>query len=139
MNKRKQRLRKYLSDQDLSWQILFGLFFLNSLGLLKEQFEFDVRDAVKYAEDEQDFDNVYSIIEFLEFHEDEIAATLQKLRFKPISWQYDFIERVSAAADYKITQTLDRDALATAYGYTLLTAEIDFQRLCVELDAKYLQ
>lgn len=139
MDKRKQELRKYLSEQDLSWQILFGLFFLNSLGLLKEQFEFDIRDAVKYAEDEQDFDNVYSIIEFLEFHEDEIAATLQKLRFKPISWQYDFIERVSAAADYKITQTLDRDALATAYGYTLLTAEIDFQRLCVELDAKYLQ
>jgi len=139
MDKRKQKLRKYLDEQDLSWQILFGLFFLNDVGLLKEQFEFDIRDAVKFAEDEQDFENVYSIIEFLEFHEDEICATLQKLRFKPISWQYDFIERVSAAADYKITQTLDRDALATAYGYTLLVPEINFQRLCEELDAKYIE
>ena len=138
MDKRKQQLRKYLAEQDLSWQILFGLFFLDHLGMAKEEFEFDVRDAVKFSNDEQDFEAIYSIIDFLNFHEDEIAETLQELRFKPISWQYDFIEKVSALSGFNITQTLDKDALATAYGYSILMPEIDFEAISKELDAKYL-
>ena len=139
MNKRKQELRKYLNEQDMSWQILFGLFYLDHLGLAREEFEFDIRDAIKFCNDEQDFDTVYSIIEFLNFHEDEIAETLQQLRFKPISWQYDFIAKVSAVSGFNITQTLDRDALATAYGYAILTPEIDFKALVRELDEKYIR
>ena len=137
MNKRKQKLRKYLAEQDMLWQILFGLFFLDRLGMRKEEFEFDIRDAVKFCNDEQDYETVYEIIDYLEFHEDEIAETLQNLRFKPISWQYDFIDRVSAFAGFNITQTLDDDALATAYGYALLVPQIDMQGLFKELDDKY--
>ena len=91
MDKRKQKLREYLDEQDLSWQILFGLFYLNHLGLIKKEFEFDIRDAVKFANDEQDFETIDEIINYLNFHEDEIAETLQKLRFKPIPWQYDLV------------------------------------------------
>ncbi|MBR1600899.1 MAG: hypothetical protein IJ677_04905 [Alphaproteobacteria bacterium] len=133
----KQKLRKYLSEQDMSWQILFGLFFLDHLGLTKEEFEFDIRDAVKFADCEQDYEAIYEIIDYLNFHEDEIAETLQNLRFKPIPWQYDFIEIVSKASGFNITQTLDRDALTAAYGYALIVPEIDFKRLCSDLDRKY--
>ena len=113
MDKRKQKLREYLDEQDLSWQILFGLFYLNHLGLIKKEFEFDIRDAVKFANDEQDFETIDEIINYLNFHEDEIAETLQKLRFKPIPWQYDLVEKVSEIFGFNITQTLDKDALAT--------------------------
>ncbi|MBQ8481692.1 MAG: hypothetical protein IJ532_04090 [Alphaproteobacteria bacterium] len=139
MDKRKQQLRAYLAEQDLSWQILFGLFFLNHLGLIREEFEFDIRDAVKFCNDEQDYETVYSIIDFLSFHEDEIAETMQELRFKPISWQYDFIEKISDLSGFNITQTLDKDALATAYGYAILIPEIDLEAISKELDDKYLR
>lgn len=137
MNRIKQSLRKYLSEQDLSWQILFGLFFLDHFGLAQKEFEFDIRDAAKFCNDEQDYEAVTSIIDFLNFHEDEIVETLQELRFKPISWQYDFIERISALSGFNITQTLDITALTTAYGYALLVPEIDFQAITRELDEKY--
>ena len=137
MDKRKQKLREYLNEQDLSWQILFGLFYLNHLGLIKKEFEFDIRDAVKFANDEQDFETIDEIINYLNFHEDEIAETLQKLCFKPIPWQYDLVEIVSEISGFNITQTLDKDALATAYGYALLMPEIDLNKLCSDLDKKY--
>ena len=138
MDKRKQKLREYLHEQDMSWQILFGLCFLDYLGIVREEFEFDIQDAVKFSNDEQDFEAIYSIIDFLSFHEDEIAETMQKLHFKPISWQYDFIDKISALSGFKITQTLDRDALATAYGYALILPEIDFKAIVKELDIKYI-
>ena len=139
MNNLKQKLREYLEEQDLSWQILFGLCFLDYLGIVREKFEFDIKDAVKFCNDEQDYEAVYNIIEFLNFHEDEIVETLQELRFKPISWQYDFIDKISALSGFNITQTLDRDALTTAYGYALLIPEIDFEAVTRELDAKYVR
>lgn len=139
MDKRKQMLRKYLDEQDLSWQILFGLFFLNHIGLSKKKFEFDIGDAIKFASDEQDFETIDSIIEYLNFHEDEIVQTIQKLCFKPVSWQYDFVDRISEIADFDIPQTLDKDALVTAYGYALLVPEINIHDLCNELDLKYVQ
>lgn len=139
MDKRKQMLRKYLDEQDLSWQILFGLFFLKHVGLSDKEFEFDIGDTVKFANDEQDFETIYSIIEYLNFHEDEIAQTIQKLCFKPVSWQYDFIDRVSEITGFNIQQTLDKDSLTTAYGYALLAPQINIQNLCNELDLKYVQ
>lgn len=137
--RRKQKLRKYFREQSSSWQILFGILFLNHFNLTRENFEFDIRDAIKLCNDEQDFENIYSIIEYLEYHEDEITETLQNLQFKPISWQYDFIENISALSGFKITQTLGKDALATAYGYALVVPEINFNQICQELDDKYLK
>lgn len=137
MDERKQKLRAYIDEQEMSWQILFGIFYLDSLGLAKENFEFDIRSVAKFCETEEDYEAVYKIADFLNFHEDEIAETLQKLRFRPVSWQYDFVKRVSELSGYEIIQTLGRDALVMAYGYALITPEINIDALTAELDAEY--
>lgn len=139
MDTRKQKLRKYLDEQSLSWQILFGMCFFKRTGLLKTGVEFDIFDAVKFAQDEQDFETIYEIIEFLNFHKDEIVQMLYKLHFKPALWQQEWVEKISSAVGVKIPQTIDETSLIIAYGYALLLPEINFDSLYDELDAKYIR
>lgn len=116
---------------------MFGLFYLKKMGFHGKDVDFDILDAVRFCNDEQDFELVYEIIEYLDFHREELGEMIAKLKARPIPWQYDFVEKVSEASGCKIIQTLECGTLYETYGYALLTEDLDIEQLVDELDSKY--
>ena len=136
----KQKIKSYLQNQDWMWKRVFCNFYFaqHNMNIYMFSEQFEISNIISLIQTVDELDELWQLVDYVNFHEDEIIETINNFRFcKPIAWQIDFVKSIAEKEQIPIIQTLDLDALTDAYCIALTSKGIDIDKLVKELDEKY--
>ncbi len=135
-----KRLSEFVSHKTWLWQRVFRNFYagIHQLFDVMGKTDLQISTIIRLCRNVDDLDELWDLAEMLDAYEDEILGTIQDIRFcKPIPWQYDFLEIVSAATPMPIEKTLDLETIADSYCAALMQNDFDVFKLFARLDKTY--
>lgn len=135
-----KKFSEFVSHKTWLWQRVFRNFYvgIHQLYDVMSKTDLQISTIIRLCPNVDELEELWSLAETLDEHEDEILGTIQDIRFcKPIPWQYDFFEIVSAASPMPIEKNLDLETIADSYCAALLLNDFDVFKLFARLDKTY--
>lgn len=135
----RKELKQYLLEKGFLWKELFNTMYLARYGLSEVDLSglFEISKVVDFCHNEDAFIELQETVFWLDDYYDDLEEIIRIIRFdKNISWQYEFVEKVSQKSGIRIIQTLDIDAITRAVAIAEITQDID--ALFEQLDDKYI-
>ena len=108
----------YFSHKCWTWRRAFCNFFLlrHKLFAVKLKADIEPEMLVKCCRNDRDLQEMWKLARYLDDTEEKMLEIIGDYRyFRPIPWQYDFVEQISEKSKQTIPQTLHLDALTDAY------------------------
>lgn len=125
-----------------TWRRAFCNFFLlrHNLYAVKLKAEIEPEMLAQCCRNEGDLQEMWRLANYLDDNEEEMLEIIGDYRyFRPIPWQYDFVEQICEKSKQTIPQTLHLDALTDAYCVALFSDRINLPELTRQLDETYLK
>ena len=133
-----KELREYLDHKTWLGQRIFGNYYSARYGLKMQQSDdINATAFVIFYRNEDDIKRFWLVAQEVDSQEEELINAIEDLRFcRPISWQYDFVEKVSSLVKTDLLQSLGTGAIADAYCMAKIH-KLDLARIIADLDDKY--
>lgn len=136
------KLREYLDHKTWLGRRIFGNYYRERYGLKHQKFqdltdEFDANSFVVSCNSEEDIQLFWLVAKEVDSQEEELVNAIEDLHFcRPIPWQYDFVEKVSALTGVNLLQTFGFGAVVDAY-CTAKIYQLHLTELIDDLDSRY--
>ena len=130
----------HFSHKSWTWQRAFCDFYLLKHNLYGLKCKTDIEPAMlaRCCRNVDDLQEMWDLAEYLDETEDEMIDIIGNYRyFRPIPWQYDFVEAIEEMSGIPIHQTLNLDALTDAYCIALCSDNINLTEIVNRLDETF--
>ncbi len=138
----KNRLKRHIAQKDLIWQDLFTDLYLAQHDLVRSQLKkrhFSYINCIKQANNTDELCNLWDLADYLDENYDDISQNIENIiLLRPACWQIDFVARINDILNVPIKQTLDTEALVSAYCYGMVMLPDEaFEGIIELLDRDY--